>query len=178
MARKPDIDFKTYCKVKYDGDEYEATRALSKAYLQNNTAVAGLTDEGFIAVITSMTLDQRAAFSGILNVALREDPEKYAEFIAYCEEIERERERYRQEGKIYELHHDESSNQIGYLIFFVISVIFSVAVIIGIILGRISVGYIVYVIVDAIAGVRLSGEIRGGMMALKEKRKNRKDRKE
>ena len=165
MAKKPEIDFKTYCKVKHDGNEYEAIRALSRVFIEKSPSVAGLSDEGYSVVVSSMTLTQQSTLNEITKIALQENPQRLAEFIAYCEEVERERERYRQEGKIYGLHNDEKSNEIGFVIGLVFCVIFAVFMIIGIILGWFSIGYIVYVIADAIASVSLSAKIRRNFLS-------------
>ena len=84
---------------------------------------------------------------------MSEDPEEMAAFQAFCEEREREAQQRTLEN--------EAKNQKGYVITFFVGLAFSVFVIIGIILGWFSPGYIVYVIADAIVSVKLSDKIRG-----------------
>ena len=58
MAKRPDIDFKTYCKVKHDGDEYSALKALAKAVVKDDLNISGLSQEGTNAVYHSLTQSQ------------------------------------------------------------------------------------------------------------------------
>ncbi len=157
MARKkkPEIDFETYCKVKHDGDEYSALRALAKVTVEDNPGVAGLSDEGYRAVCGTLTQSQLSALWEIIRVALREDPERLAEFKAFCEQSQTN-----DNTGVFNNGGDGSdSTSVGYVITFVAGLALSVFVIIGIIQGWLSIGYIIYVIADAIVTVRISEKV-------------------
>ncbi|MBQ4066682.1 MAG: hypothetical protein IJD22_03440 [Clostridia bacterium] len=154
MARKkkPEIDFEMYCKIKHDGDEYQALRALAKVTIEDNTAVAGLSDEGYEAVCDSLTQEQLSTLWEIIRIALREDPVRLAEFIAFCEESEK-----RKQSEAERMAYERSAS--NYVLFFIICIIAAVVLIVGIINGTFSLSYLFYLIVDAIITVSISGRV-------------------
>jgi len=165
MARKkkPEIDFETYCKVKHDGDEYSALKALSLVTIEDSTAVAGLSDEGYRAVCDSLTRSQLSTLWEHIRISLQEDPVRLAEFLEFCEQKEKEEreaaERNRSDAPVNS--GSEEGGAAGYVITFFVGMVFSVVIIIGVILGWISLGYILYVIADVIVSLKISDKIKG-----------------
>jgi len=86
------MDFETLKKVKFDGDEYEALRALARVTVFDDLKYAGVNDEGLRSVYDSLTQRQLATLWDIIKLELQSSPEMMAEFIKFHEEKEKRNE--------------------------------------------------------------------------------------
>ena len=160
---KVDLDFETYCKVKHDGDEYQALRALARVIIEDDLTVAGLSEEGLAAVARSLTQSQLDTFWDLAKIVLQENPEKLAEFQAFCAQRESES---RNGSYAYDRNNGNGNgkgNVVGYVITLIACVALAVYFIVGIVGGWFSPMYIVHVIADSVVTVVVSKKLSGAI---------------